>query len=453
MSSLSKINIDRRIFFGSTTTLLAATATSIAFENKALVNAPEVTVPRATAGDLAVEPDWKEKLTLDVGISKGDILGNDDKAIQAAIDYVSRLGGGTVRLSAGTFNLRNAIHLNSNIKLLGSGADTILLKSPMVKSKLLLDSDWYDQEITLQDGSGFKVGDGICLRCKNPHNGSPTVIKRTVIAKSGNRFKLDKGLRDNLWLLSDSYAANLFPLITGEFIQNIAIENLCIDGNRENNENLDGNYAGCIFLQDCSKVNIFKVVARNNNGDGISWQICHDVRVEDCFSHHHAGLGLHPGSGSQRPIIKSNLVKNNDIGIFFCWGVKYGLAENNVCEQNRIGISIGHRDTDNLITSNQIKQSGRSGLLFRAERGKAFAGHNNTIEKNTIENSGGSDAVAIDVEGETQGLVFNQNRVLEKREPAKRVGFRFGPKTGNMILNSNTIEGFATSILDQRKKD
>ena len=25
------------------------------------------------------------------------------------------------------------------------------------------------------------------------------VIKRTLVARSGNRFKLDKGLRENLW--------------------------------------------------------------------------------------------------------------------------------------------------------------------------------------------------------------------------------------------------------------
>ncbi|GIS58084.1 MAG: hypothetical protein CM1200mP2_03090 [Planctomycetaceae bacterium] len=46
------------------------------------------------------------------------------------------------------------------------------------------------------------------------------------------------------------------------------------------------------------------VEARNNNGDGISWQICHDVVVENCHSHDNADLGLHPGSGSQRPLIR-----------------------------------------------------------------------------------------------------------------------------------------------------
>ena len=109
--------------------------------------------------------------------------------------------------------------------------------------------------------------------------------------------------------------------------------------------------------------------ARNYNGDGISWQICHDVLVEDCHSHDHAGLGLHPGSGSQRPSCATTSSSGNDIGIFFCWGVKYGLAEeNHDRRQAAVGVSIGHRDTDNLVRDNDIDEQrpGRRPLPPRA---------------------------------------------------------------------------------------
>ena len=86
-----------------------------------------------------------------------------------------------------------------------------------------------------------------------------------------------------------------FPLFSGDNIADVAIENIAIDGNRENNENLDGNYAGCIFLQDCNRVTS-RVTARNNNGDGLSWQICHDVVVENATVTI-TPAGLHPGSG------------------------------------------------------------------------------------------------------------------------------------------------------------
>lgn len=440
---------NRRLFLGAA----ISTGAILADEQLQAADRPPVKNARATSGDVAVQPVWEEQLTVLVGPKKGQIIGTDEKAIQAAVDYVTRFGGGTVRLLEGTFKLRNSITLNSHVRLVGSGPETILIKEPMVRTKLILDSDWFDQEVTVADAKGIDVGDGLCLRAKNPHNNGPTVLKRTVIAKSGNRLKLDRGLRENLWLMGDAYAATLFPLITGENIHHIAIDNLVIDGNKSQNENLDGNYAGCIFLQDCRDVDIRRVTARNNNGDGISWQICHDVTVEECHSHDHAGLGLHPGSGSQRPIMRANVLRNNQIGLFFCWGVKHGLAERNIIEDNRgEGISVGHRDTDNLIISNSVKRSGRVGILFRAERGKAFAGHRNTIESNTIENTGGPNSVAIDVEGETEQLTFIRNHLIEKRAPEKRTGFRFAPKTGEMTLQENKTEGFATPIQDLREK-
>src|SRR5690242_6174204 len=59
---------------------------------------PPVTQPRATSGDSAVEPDWTEKLTITVGPKDADIVGATDKGIQAGVDYVARLGGGTVKI-------------------------------------------------------------------------------------------------------------------------------------------------------------------------------------------------------------------------------------------------------------------------------------------------------------------------------------------------------------------
>ena len=36
------------------------------------------------------------------------------------------------------------------------------------------DSDWHDQEITLVDASGFRVGDGVCLLAKDAKTGVNT---------------------------------------------------------------------------------------------------------------------------------------------------------------------------------------------------------------------------------------------------------------------------------------
>lgn len=413
------------------------------------LGAAESTNPRATSGD-AVEPNWGERLTVTVGPRGGDIAGADEKALQAAVDMVARWGGGTVKILPGTYRLRNAVYLQSKVRLLGSGLDSVLIKEPSIKAKLSADSDWYDQEITLEDARGFRIGDGICLRAKNPHDGGNLVAKRTLVARSGNRFKLDRALRENFWLTGTPAVSTLFPILSGENIADAVIENIALDGNKAHNENLDGNYAGCIFLQDCNRFTIRGVTARNYNGDGISWQICHDVVVENCHSHDNTGLGLHPGSGSQRPIIRANRMDGNDQGLFFCWGVKFGVAEKNVITASRrYGISVGHRDTDNLIRNNEIRGSAEVGILFRKERGVHYQPHRNRVESNQIIGVGKETGVGIDIQGPTQQITIKGNEIRETAS-LKKTGIRISAEASQITLAENRIEGFSAAVVDLR---
>jgi len=411
-----------------------------------------VRTPRATSGD-AIEPEWKERLTLTVGPDKADLAGSTEKVVQAAVDSIARWGGGTVRLLPGTYRFRNAVYLQNKVRILGSGLDSVIVKEPSIAAKLSQDSDWFDQEITFANPNGLQVGDGVCLRVKNISTGSTEVVKRTLVARNGNRFKLDSGLRKNVWLMGEPKVESLFPLFSGENITGVTIENIALDGNKANNTNLDGNHAGCIWMQDCNKIVFRKVTARNYNGDGISWQICHDVLAEDCHSHDHTGLGLHPGSGSQRSLIRRNRMVGNDQGLFFCWGVRWALAEKNYIEgSKRYGISIGHHDTDNVVRENEIRTSAEVGILFRKERSAAFQGHRNIIEKNQILGVTKETGIGIDVQGQTQSIKILANEIRETQAPSKRVGIRIGPDTEAITLAGNRIEGFSEQVLDLRKK-
>lgn len=408
-------------------------------------SAEKPAAPRQTSGDTVVQPVWEERLTVTVGPKEADIVGADHRALQAAVDQVARLGGGTVRVLPGTYRLRNAVHLQSGVDIVGAGAETVLVKEPSVTSPLLEDSDWYDQEITLKDANGFRLGDGVCLRSKNPANGASVVLKRTLVARTGPRFKLDRPLRENVWLMHGATASTLFPLISGEEIADVRIEGLVLDGNREKNAELDGNYAGCIFLQDCNRVTVRGVTARNYNGDGISWQVSHDVVVENCVSENHTGLGLHPGSGSQRAVIRDNTLRGNKIGIFFCWGVKHGVAENNRVLANGVGISIGHRDTDNVIAKNLIEASRETALLFRPEPGgPAFAGHRNRVLGNTFVDNGPEGAPVIDIQGPTQSITIQDNTFSDSRGGRPRPAVRQGAETKDVSIGGSRVSGGVT---------
>ena len=450
---MSQLPMHRRNFFNTTAGALAtgSVAAGGQTQEQPTSERPEVTNPRATSGDTEAEPNWREHLTITVGPENADLVGRTHRVLQAAVDYVAGFGGGTVHVLPGTYEMRTSVFLRSGVRLLGSGERSVLRKAPSDETRLSADSDWYDQEITLTDATGFALGDGVCLRTTNPHNRGREVLKRTLVARSGNRFKLDRPLRKNFWLQGNSTASTLFPILSGEEIADVIIENITLDGNRERNANLDGNYAGCIFLQDCRDFTIRNVTARNYNGDGISWQICHDVTVENCHSHDNAGLGLHPGSGSQRPLIRGNRLERNNIGLFFCWGVKYGLAENNRMLDNRsYGISIGHRDTDNVIRNNEVRNSGRVGVFFRPERGAAFTANRNLVENNRIIDSGGQDGIAIDVQGATADVTITGNTIRETRGTQQRVGIRLGANTQNIRLQNNEIRGVSVPVQRQQ---
>ena len=438
---------NRRSFLGAAAVVMHSSVAS-AFPQRQ----PPVVNPRATDGDERFEPDWAERLTLTVGTKSGNLSGTDDKVVQAAVDYVARHGGGTVQLLPGTFTFRNAVQLPSKIRLVGSGDETVITRTASETIPLASDSDWYDQEITLEKPGDFQVGDGITLTAKNPNNGSSIVIKRMLTARSGNRFRLNDGLRKNLWLSGKPQCSSLFPLLASEYTSDVVVEKLTLDGNRSNCTNLNGNYGGCVFLQDCNRYTLRNVTARNYNGDGFSFQICHDMVIENCHSHGNADLGIHPGSGSQRPVIRGNKLERNGLGLFWCWGVKFGLAEENVIsDNNTYGMSIGHCDTDNVMRNNEIRNSGMAGILFRDDnRGTDFWANRNLVENNTIVNSGSNDGVGIDITGKTKDVRIVNNVIREERQPMNRTGIRIGKDVGAVELTNNRISGVRTEIADNR---
>jgi len=337
--------------------------------------------------------------------------------------------------------------MRSGVRILGSGTDSVCTRGASIKTPLLENSDWYDQEVTLTDPAGFEVGDGIALRTRNPNNGSFDVYKRTLVARSGNRFKLNQMLVENFWTKESASASRLFALFDGYRISDAEIENICLDGNRASTEFLNGNYVGCIFLRESNRIKLRRVTARNFNGDGISWQVCHDVRVEDCLSHDHAGYGLHPGSGSQRTVVTGSKLERNDIGFFFCWGVKWALVENNTMADNRrFGISIGHNDTDNVVRNNEVLRSGKTGIYLRQEHGPAFSPSRNQIEANRVSDSGPESGIAVDIEGFTELVSLKRNVLVEARNPASRVGIRISRDAKRITLADNRIDGFSIPV-------
>ena len=136
-----------------------------------------------------------------------------------------------------------------------------------------------------------------------------------------------------------------------------------------------------VFLYRAFGTVIHRCNVRNYDGDGISFQQSNDVTVTECTVEGNSQLGLHPGSGSQRATIKKCIARNNGTdGLFLCWRVRHGLFEDNILENNgRFGISIGHKDSDNLLQRNQVRKNHSNGIFFRNES-EGMAAHRRPTE-------------------------------------------------------------------------
>jgi parallel beta-helix repeat protein len=397
----------------------------------------------------------QQAFVLTVGQTEGDLRGTDDKVIQAGIEYLNRLGGGTLRILSGTYTLQNAVYLRPNITLQGSRETTILRKADGVVTPVARDSDWFEYGVQVKDAAGFTPGGGIMLRSQTgPGDWQYEVVRATITAIRGDVLLLDRLTQKNFWLEKEATAATIFPILTAENVDDVTVKDLVLEGNRDKNAHINGNFSGAVFIQYCHRWHFENVTAREYNGDGYSFQVCDDIHFQNCRALNNADLGFHPGSGSQRPVFRDCTAKGNSQGIFFCWSVSDGLAENcTLSENKRYGVSIGHRDTDNLIKNCTMERNGEVGILFRNENTEFRAGHRNRIENCTIRDTGGDKpGIGIDIQGETQDITIRNTKVVNTAGGNQKTGIRIGKEAQRIVLQDNTFDGCPTPVEDLRDR-
>ena len=429
--------------------VLLVASTSIASEREGRDFSPP---PGEQQLPLAMHSQMETLPTITVGYSKADLIGRDNRALQAAVDYIASLGGGTVEIGPGEYTMCDSLHLRSRVTVRGTPGETILRKADGVVSPLAIDGDFGEQQITVEDPAGFQVGYGVAIWDKNA-GGFHTTVAR-ITGQNGNTFSIDKPLMSDCMVHNQAQAGTLFPVISGYDIQGARVENLIIDGNKENNEHLNGCRGAGIFLYRGFGTHIENCIVRNYNGDGISFQQSNDVVVASCTSENNTQLGLHPGSGSQRPQVRHCVARGNGTdGLFLCWRVRHGIFEENVLEDNgRFGISIGHKDSDNLLRKNTVRHNDSNGVFFRNES-LGMAAHRNQLVENIIENNGAEPGTAaIRIRGETQDLVFENNIIRDTRSASNRtqtIGVLIEETVGDVRLDANEID--ADKQLDDRR--
>ncbi len=270
----------------------------------------------------------RKNIRITVGVANADITGTDNRALQAAVEYVSSLGGGTVEIGPGRYTMHDSLHLRSHVNVTGAGEETILVKPAAAQSQLLLDGDFGEEQVTLQSPEGFEVGSGISV-CDDSSGGFHTVVG-TILWREGDVFGIDKPMGGDYMVANNARAATAYPVVSGYHIEGVSVEGLTIEGNKERNPSLTGCRGAGIFLYRGHGTRILNCRVYDYAGDGISFQQSNTVSVEACHCRGNTHLGLHPGSGSGSPTIRyCTSEQNGRIGLFLCWRVKFGTFENN----------------------------------------------------------------------------------------------------------------------------
>lgn len=322
-----------------------------------------------------------------VGPRGADFCGEDNRAIQAAIEAVAQVGGGTVNVLPGTYLLHDSVHLRSKVRLVGAGANTILLKSREVCSALAADLGYGHFDVSVAEPDLFSVGMGVTIRDDRGGGFYSTIA--TLTWRDGNRFGISEMLNHDYYRREEAKIYNSFPPVSARFVSDVEVRDLSIEGNRaENPHFLNSCRGGGVFLLAVKNAVISNVTVRDLNGDAISFQQCRNVLIEDCLLEANAGNGLHPGSGSVGATMRRcKVIDNGQDGVFFCLRATYSLCDSCAFVENeRHGVSIGGRDCHNAIVNCTIEGNGRDGVFLR-DSDEAMAPHVTLVARNTIANN------------------------------------------------------------------
>jgi len=260
-----------------------------------------------------------------------DVVGSDSESLQKAANLLRP--GDVLSIGAGTYAMENSLFVPSGVTVRGVPGKTILRKARGVESPLTDDADYGDTFLAVAEPEKFHTGMGVAIVDDTLKTGWDISVTSIASIKPPYVIVNPMTVRDYDRRQHHARMVSTFPILCAIDAANIVLEDLIVDGNRTENDYIDGCRGGAIYMYRVRNVTVRRCTARNYNGDGISFQISDGVHVIDSESYGHAGYGIHPGTGSVSSLVKDcRMHDNGDIGLFLCWRVRHGRFENNVIE-------------------------------------------------------------------------------------------------------------------------
>ena len=379
-------------------------------------------------------------LALVLGFSSS-LLALTESEIQTFINEAIKAGGGEVVIPPGVHQITKGLMVKDAVKLriVGLDAESCVLKLPPIAfAETSVAAKAGDTRLLTKRSQGFKQGLQIQIEAdgeidsftKKPKPYQLAVIERieegTLVLKEALKFGVPSAT-----MLRDAQAPNLIE-VRGKS-DAVSIEKLTLDGGRvAGDPPVRGHAQLCgVFVQGpysyekgvtgprVKGVEVLRCIIQNFHGRGVALYAAEKGRVEDCtimdttdeavdldhftisttVRHNHlarSSVGVELNDASDC-VVSANEIMDCETGInLWRWCKMPELNQGNQVTGNSFekmranGIQIGRDTTKNVITDNEITDSGRNGISVY---GKA-----QTVKGNRISGSKMKD-IAIGEEG------------------------------------------------------
>jgi hypothetical protein len=326
-------------------------------------------------------------VAIPIGLSAQEMQRADAMVTPRIAEREITVGGEDAHVS-GLYIITAPVRLRSNVDLVGFGSETILKRDRGVQTRYVVDADFGELQLDVENSDGFAVG--MKIQVTDDQNSSCWNVSAAYITDiEENVIYLDRGLIRDYQSDLNGLVSNASSVIEVIGAENCTISDLVVDGNRKENFFADGCNSAGILIYRSSRITLDHVRVKDFNGEGISWQTTEHVTLKESEISGSGNTGLHPGTGSPFSTIENNDVHHNDRdGLFICWRVYQSRVSGNSFHHNgRFGVCTGHKDYDVLFERNHIYENGSDGVNLRGES-EANAPHRNSFTGNILENNG-----------------------------------------------------------------
>ncbi|MCK5845273.1 MAG: right-handed parallel beta-helix repeat-containing protein [Victivallales bacterium] len=359
----------------------------------------------------------------------------DAVAIQTAIDALPSEGGGVIQLPELDLTLDRGLELRSGVELRGYGEKTILRKAASEVYPLTGYSNYGMLDVQLMDATGLEPGMTVSIK-DNVRQGFYSTFAR-ITWVDGDWLGLDHGLEADLAATENPVLTTAFPLVFGHGVRNAKVADLTLLGEKSSNPDaMDGCRGGAVYFLKSHDIDIEGIRERDFNGEGVSFQMCSDMRIRNCSFIGNTGNGMHPGAGSTNVLFeRCEGMDNGRSGFFFCVRANHVTVRKCLFSRNaETGVSIGNRDCHNLIESCEITDNVLAGVMFRGDPKPVEARFCEIRGSNIARNALKSGIAQIEVLGHANNIIIEDNTIDGEEGTA---GVATSAHADSVFANSN----------------